>query len=123
MTQFGTAALLTALLVIRAIGLVSPPVGETQVTRTGAAVLVPLSGEERLQAPQPNTFGTESSVAYTIPAFLFQASDGSAISSTPYNRFHPSEVEASVQLPAGAVVTSIELEGCDTNAADEIVFI
>ena len=86
-------------------------------------------GSKILVAPgRPDTYGTSSSIVLTIPAWQFQSFDGSVQSgfgASAYARWSPTgeEVEAPVMLPAGALISSIELEGCDTSATDETVFI
>jgi hypothetical protein len=95
--------------------------GQTQarLTDAGSAVLV------SLQPSTPQTYGTTSTTAHTVPAYAFAASDDSTQSNTGYNRFSPTgaEVEAPLFLPKGALITSIELEGCDTDAAGQVVFV
>jgi S-layer homology domain len=78
-----------------------------------------------LKAGPPETWGTSSTSVLTIPAFAFDAWDGSIQSHTFYNRFSPTgaEVEAPVFLPAGALISSIELQGCDSDADAMVVFV
>jgi hypothetical protein len=77
------------------------------------------------EGPPPN-YGITSTTTLTLPAFSFQAIDGSALSNTgPYNRFSTTstEADASVSVPAGALITSIELEGCDGDAVGEVLYV
>ena len=70
-------------------------------------------------------WGTANTSVLTVPAFAFNSMDSSPQFNTgPYNRFSPSgaEVEAPVFLPAGAVISEIELEGCDTDPGAAVVF-
>ncbi len=70
-------------------------------------------------------WGTQGTSVLTVPAFAFNSLDGSVQSHTGYNRYSPTgqEVEAPVFLPAGAVISSIELEGCDTDTGAQLEFI
>jgi hypothetical protein len=74
-------------------------------------------------SPAPRTFGTSSSTAHVIGA-----SDFEGVSSTVTYNFDghrksaSSAVVAWVRLPAGALVESVELEGCDTSAVGQLVF-
>jgi hypothetical protein len=93
-----------------------------RATDVGSAVLV------ARQEGTPPTYGITSTSVLTVPAFTFQASDDSVqghFAPNYYNRYSPSgaEVEAAVSLPAGALITSIELEGCDTDPAGSVVYI
>ena len=76
-------------------------------------------------SPTPRTFGTSSATAHVIGASEFEAfstaltHDYDAIN----NHFVKSIAGAAlawVRLPAGAMVTSVELEGCDTDPFDQI---
>ncbi len=82
-------------------------------------------GNEVVVAMTPDTYGTSSLTAHTIPAFAFAAIDDSIQNPSLYNRYSPTgqEVEAPLFLPNGALIESIELQGCDTHAAGAIVFI
>ncbi len=99
----------------------SPAWAQERATDVGPRTLVtPL-------APNPlPSYGTTSTAVLTVSAWAFQSFDGSVQNATgPYDRYSPTgqEVEASFFLPAGAVITSIQMEGCDTSATDEVVFI
>lgn len=93
-------------------------ISEGRVQPEGAAPLLPRS------APQPRTFGTTSSVVHTIQAFAFMPvtsttaytasslSGGLACGGNAWCYF-----QAPVLLPAGVLVTSIQGEFCDSDAA------
>lgn len=92
-----------------------------RATDSESRVVVPPTGH-------PNTYGTLDSVSFTIPAWSFQSLDGTALTgfaSGPYTRYSTTtaEVLAPVFVPAGALISSIELEGCDSDAAGEVVFV
>jgi hypothetical protein len=68
------------------------------------------------------TFGTAATVSHTVPAFLFTPNSYSypdRYETTTTGARHCLGVDcvlsAAVQLPAGALVTSIEVDGCDTD--------
>jgi len=73
-------------------------------------------------APNPETYGTASEVAISIPDFEFtpfsaasntvQWLDGRWVS-TPFG-----QLRAGLHLPAGAAITRMELQACDTNATE-----
>ena len=84
-------------------------------------------------AATPRTFGTGSSVAYTMQAWAFEAQRsvdtfdfniGRALLGIGLMRAttNGSPMFAPLHLPAGAVVTRIELEGCDDSNTGEIMF-
>ena len=90
----------------------------------GSSVVVPL----RASANKPETYGLTDRTAYTIPAWAFQSNDGSPLANNApnyYSRYSPTarEVEAPVFVPEGALITSIELQGCDNDAAGQVVYI
>ena len=102
-------------------------------THTGLAVLlaVALLGAPRAAWAQesPNdsrTFGTDIATSHTIQALAFAsvlATDSYGID-TFYSRFctsaTPCRAAAPVLLPAGALVTAIDLEACDTSATKSV---
>ena len=72
------------------------------------------------------TFGPTASTSHTLQAFAFtgnQAADSTRFAASVFSRFctAPCAFDAALFLPAGALVTSIELEGCDTTAAARVV--
>jgi S-layer homology domain len=82
-------------------------------------------GEAVVALMAPETYGTASLTRHTIPAFGFASLDDSVLTEVgPYNRFSPTgqEAEAPLFLPNGALIEAIELEGCDTDAAGQILF-
>ncbi len=122
MKEFRRSLVLTGIAVLPLCILTSASVAYAQerATDRGPVTLVtPLVPD-----PLPS-YGTASTAVLTVPAWAFQAWDDSVQSHVGYNRFSPSaqEVEAPVFLPAGAQITSIELEGCDTSASSQVVFI
>jgi len=82
-------------------------------------------------AQAPRTFGTLSEVAHVVPAAAFQAGDSNAawrFDGTPKPISVPArfavtrtEFATGLQLPAGAVITRIELDGCDFDATNQLV--
>jgi hypothetical protein len=92
-------------------------------TDAGPAVEVPMSDKTL----SPNAYGINSTTTHTVPAFAFNAINDSPQNNTgPYNRYSPTgtEVEAPLTgIPSGALITAIELQGCDSSATDEVVFI
>jgi hypothetical protein len=70
------------------------------------------------------TFGTTSSTSHTLQAFAFTGFSGADNTNVSANEFgarfcSPTAgclLAAAVSLPAGALVTSIELEACDTSS-------
>jgi len=102
----------------------------------GLAVLVAAPAAARAQAgrqPFPagsadttaraaRTFGTSASTSHTVQAFLFNglsATDtarfAANVSGSRYCTQAPCSFETAVMLPAGALVTGIELEACDSD--------
>lgn len=91
-------------------------------TPSGNAVLVP---------PQsaPNTYGTTSSVVYTIFAADFQLLGGDTTESTQDPVTAAWRCAAGIcpflgtaHLPNGAIITSVELEACDGSATNQLEF-
>jgi hypothetical protein len=97
--------------------------------REGPALLARATdvGNEVVVAMTPESYGTASLTAHTVGAYAFAALDDSVQNrdGSSYNRYSPTgeEVEAALMLPNGALIESIELQGCDDNAAGEIIFI
>ncbi len=90
---------------------------DARATDVGEAVVVSMA---------PETYGTASLTVHTIPAYAFQAADDSIQNFTGiYNRYSPTgqEVEAPLFLPNGALIESIELQGCDMDPAGQVVFV
>ena len=110
------------LVVLAGVLAIAPPAAQaSQKATDGNAVLVAPDGA--VDAPD---WGTTATSFLTIPAFAFQAIDGTPQSNVgPYNRFSPTgaEIEAPVMLPSGAVVTAIQIQGCDNNATGQLVWI
>jgi hypothetical protein len=95
--------------------------------------LVPIGAEAQSSPATPATFGIATEIAYVVPASEFATFDsGNGWSFTPA----PDSVTGSllretssstswvagVRLPAGAVVTRLEVAGCDTSATASLVF-
>jgi hypothetical protein len=78
------------------------------------------------EAAEPRTFGTSSTTSHTLQAFAFTGFSPSEAVSLQANRFGsrfctiPCAVEAPLFLPAGALVTAIELDACDTSAPTSV---
>ncbi len=84
---------------------------------TAGAVLVQPDG---VDAP---AWGPAATSRLSISAYLFQSWNSSPISNVgPFNRFSGTDMVAAVQLPTGALITGMELTGCDSNASGEVVF-
>ena len=70
--------------------------------------------------PEPNTYGTAAEVAISIPDWQFNP-DASATTYTSSNGKYVTSpfgsLFAAVQLPAGASITRVEAQVCDTNAS------
>lgn len=73
------------------------------------------------------TFGTTSSTSHTLQAFAFtgfSAADNASVDANGFGaRFCSTGgclLEAAVSLPAGALVTAIELEACDTSTSGAV---
>jgi S-layer homology domain len=78
------------------------------------------------QSSEPRTFGPTSAVSHTVPAFSFtefaltnnntsQAYNSDINTGARFCTLINCRLLAPVQLPAGAHVTRIEVDGCDTN--------
>jgi hypothetical protein len=78
-------------------------------------------------SPTPRTFGTASSTAHVVFATEFAPLDSSAqvifVTAPALSKFSSQTLFAGVRLPAGAVVQSVELEGCDFSALGEVTFV
>jgi S-layer homology domain len=78
-------------------------------------------GEPSPPAPEPRTFGTSATTSHTLPAFAFTGATAADIASFGLfgvaSRFCNATcvLEAPLVLPAGARVTSVELDGCDAS--------
>jgi hypothetical protein len=76
---------------------------------------------EQLAAPSPETYGTASEVAIPVSAFEFnppQSSITFAYTQGKYvNNTSSGSLEAGVHLPAGASITRVEAQACNTNTA------
>jgi hypothetical protein len=84
-------------------------------------------GEAQVVAPSPTprTFGTANSTAHVVGASEFDPLSntiGWGYGTFGKQGLDTGQMVAWVRLPAGAMVTSIELEGCDTSNAREIQF-
>src|SRR5262245_37447512 len=84
-------------------------------------------GQDVTASPTPRTFGT-TEIVHVIGASEFDVSSG-ATSSTGFVDSLQAELKTSnflmrawVRLPAGALVTGVELQGCDTSPDGEIGF-
>ena len=82
-------------------------------------------GQTLASSPTPRTFGTVSVVSHTVPAESFGPYDpvfgdsyGVAFNASRYCAIPNCILSAGVQLPAGAEVLFIEVDGCDTNGAN-----
>jgi hypothetical protein len=93
--------------------------------------IVPRGGLGVTVAPAvaPRTFGPASEVAHVITAWEFQQDRPGAVTdydlTTGLQRFCSAgecEQVAGVRLPAGALVSRIELDGCDDSGTGEITF-
>ena len=69
-------------------------------------------------APSPETYGTASEAVITIPDFEFNPNQSSTTFVWNAGKYVTSggSLEAGVHLPAGASITRVELQACDTNA-------
>jgi hypothetical protein len=76
-------------------------------------------------SPSSRTFGTTSTTALVIGATEFDPiNDGVTWSyGLPASKTASDTLLAWVRLPAGAVVTSVELEGCDSDPAGSVQFV
>jgi hypothetical protein len=93
-------------------------------TRLSHAILVVLALSSSVMAqtfsldPNPETYGTASEVAIAVSQFAF--SPGTSLMTTDWNQgrwlTNGGSLSAGIQLPAGASITRLELQACDTNA-------
>ena len=80
-----------------------------------------LSSGSEAHTIEPQTFGPSATTSHTLHAFAFGGFSGAHVASFEATssglRFcnAPCVAEAALFLPAGALVTAIELEACDTN--------
>ena len=78
-------------------------------------------------SPTPRTFGTTGLTAHVMGASEFEPASGATYGNTstngPLAKFSLADMFAWVRLPAGAVVMTVELEGCDTNGTSEMEFV
>jgi hypothetical protein len=81
-------------------------------------------GQEVADSPTPRTFGTAENTAHVIGATEFETFGPGAwnYAGLLAKWSSVSTLFAAVRLPAGAVVNTVELEGCDTNAAAQVSF-
>lgn len=121
MNRLRTSAGFGLLMVVVLLG--APAVASGQARRVPA----PASESER-PARAARTFGTTSEVSHTVQAFAFTgfaAADLAAMGANDFGARFCTAVaclfETPLSLPAGALVIGLELEGCDTSAAGELV--
>jgi hypothetical protein len=107
--------LLAAIGIALAVGLVAP-------RATAASDRIPLAAvTPSVQSTVPRTFGA-SAVSYTVPSWLLVGDDLSfpdrydTLGVARFCIVPLCILETGVLLPAGALVTSIEVDGCDENA-------
>jgi hypothetical protein len=83
-----------------------------------------LAAELPAEEPPARTFGTASSTVLVIGAFEFDpASDTGTWSHTlTAGKASSVEMRASVRLPAGAVVSSVQVEACDVDPGGQLTF-
>jgi hypothetical protein len=89
----------------------------------GQVLVAPGDVQAVVPSPTPRTFGTANSTTHVIYATEFEPRSNT--SSYDYNadrKFSAGVLIAGVRLPAGALIQSIELEGCDFNAVSELSF-
>jgi hypothetical protein len=97
-----------------------------RATDARPAVEVAARAEGERPAPNPE-WGTSSLITYVVPAYGMQSWTGSPLgvgASGVYSRYSPTmdEIEAPVQLPTGALITAVELQGCDSSGAGELIW-
>ena len=121
MRSFQANAGLGLLLAVTLLG--GPVVAEAQ--RFGGAPEESVPGSPSHEA---RTFGTTALVSHTIQAYAFTGFAAASSAAFDANGFKSRfcsvancAFEAPVFLPAGALVTAIELEACDTNPAARVV--
>jgi hypothetical protein len=78
-------------------------------------------------SPRPRTFGTTSEIAHVLSAWDFNVanSQGQSVSLSGSYRVcvgGPCFFLAGVLLPAGALVTRVELDGCDNDPTQQLTF-
>src|ERR1700716_4174148 len=82
------------------------------------AVLVLCLGATRISAqPQP-AWGTSAETSLVVGSFEFQAADAGTTVSRVNNtgdRFANGIIAAPLTLPKGALITGVELQGCNTS--------
>jgi hypothetical protein len=104
-----------AVLALALLGALSPARGH-------AGSLEPEAPAESSLAAEPRTFGTSAITSHTLQAFAFTGAAAADVASLapfgPASRFCTSlcTLGAPLLLPAGARVTAVELDGCDTSA-------
>src|SRR5262245_3474558 len=82
----------------------------------------------QMVAPSPisRAYGTTSSTARVVGATEFDPFFDTATwgyTGASFSKFSNNTMIASVRLPSGAVVSSVELEGCDINPASSLAFV
>jgi hypothetical protein len=94
---------------------------------TGQTVVLPLgiASEASATAPPPMTFGTNDAVAHTVSAWDFETFGASNPDSNVGNGRRTCTVGqckllGGVRLPAGALLTSIQLDGCDPSSTGRL---
>jgi len=115
---------LSVLVALGWLGMPGTGQGQTPLDLFGRA------GEVQAVTPSrtPRTFGTASQTAHVISGPEFEPSTSGATWSYvspmngPFTKASSVSMLAQVRLPAGAVVTSVELEGCDTGVLFEVLF-
>lgn len=83
----------------------------------------PIRGE--VGVPRPETYGTLATTDYVLQAYAFEPFTGAGANFILNNLgsrgcTSTCTFEAPVMLPAGAVITRLELEACDTDAAGQL---
>jgi hypothetical protein len=75
---------------------------------------------QQITAPNPETYGTAAEVVIAVPDSEFNPSGSiTTFAWTSSGKFMTSsfgDLEAGVHLPAGASITRVELQACNTNA-------
>src|SRR5262245_49209592 len=72
--------------------------------------------------PSPRSFGTATATAYVIGASEFDPINNAFWSYESHRKYSDVAMDAWVRLPTGAMVTSVELEGCDTDNTARVSF-
>jgi hypothetical protein len=84
-------------------------------------------GVSRKDVIRANTFGIQDTVIYTVGAYAFNPFDsastfvGTPLTGDRHFTSPGSFFLAPVNLPAGALITGIEIDGCDISAVGEII--